>query len=193
MNRMLLLRAWLPGQEAPEKSEEPGTHPSKPAVPVLEAEWGRRLVEELGTLEKRLAGLGEGEPAGEPGTVRVRVVGKGPSDEVLPLPGLAVRWVQREQRVEARTEVSGVAVLRPPVSEGAYRVRVWAGKERVGEVRGTLRPGEAPLHELEVDARAELVPYLERAHRWAQSLARAREKVESLRRQTEAALAPPPA
>jgi hypothetical protein len=200
MNRMLLLRARLPGCEEPEKSEALGglegiSAPEEPrpglAMPVLESGLRRRLVDVLGTLEERLADLGSDKSPGEPGTVRVQVVGKGGSDEALPLLGLRVRLVQRKQGVEVRTTGVGLAVLRPAVSEGAYRVRVWAGEVVLGEVKGTLRPGAAPLHRLEVGSRAELAPYLEQARRWTQSLAGARERVEALRRQAESALSSP--
>lgn len=201
MNRMLLLRARLSSRAELEERSEPGEAEvdampkllrPELKVPVLEAELGRRLMEVLGTLEERLAGLGEDESPGETGTVRVRVMGKESADELLPLPGLTVRWVRKQQRVEARTRGTGMAVLRPPVAEGAYRVRIWAGETMVREARGTLRAGEAPLHRLELTPRAELAPYLEQARRWTQSLANARERVASLRRQAESALPPPP-
>jgi len=201
MNRMLLLHARLPSRaELEERSEPVGSEADampkmlRPElkVPVLEAELGRRLMEVLGTLEERLAGLEVDESLGEPGTVRVLVVGKESADKSLPLPGLRVLLVQKQQRVEALTRGTGIAVLRPPVSEGAYRVRVWAGETVVREVRGMLRSGEAPLRRLELTPRAELSPYMEQARRWTQSLANARERVASLLRQAESALPPPP-
>ena len=58
-------------------------------------------------------------------------------------------------------------------------------------MRGTLRPGQAPLHRLEVESREELVPYVEQARRWMRLLTWARERVEFLRSQAESALPSP--
>jgi hypothetical protein len=105
-----------PGPGGLEEEAGPGKRPLEPTARVLEARWERRLVEVLGTLEKRLVEL----EMDEPGTVRVQVVGKGAGDERLSLPGLTVRLMGK-QRVETRTEGSGVAVPRPREREETYR------------------------------------------------------------------------
>ena len=67
------------------------------------------------------------------------------------------------------------------------RVDGRTGKKAVGATaRGTLEPGEAPLHPLEVDFSPEVEAQWARARRWQEAVARAKEQVEALRHQAQA-------
>lgn len=171
-------------QKLPEAPAELEPTPAPQSTrPELSPELEQRLQGAIKALAERLKTLGSESPAREGSeAVVVRVMGRERGGtEVLPLPGIRVRFGWKSHQLEALTDVAGWAVARLPVGveQGAYRVTVLkADGNAVASKKGTVSAGESPpVHHFELRARPELQESFERSRQWHQSVSHAAQQV----------------